>query len=205
MPSKSIEQILKSSSELWRAGALSTAPKAVIDSGFEALNAILPGQGWPDNGLMEFILPVWGVGELSLLMPLLKTINQRSFWLVWISPPYIPYAPYLQAQGIDLNRVLVISEQVSSNDTLWAMEKLLRADSCGVVMIWPDKVSHNAMRRLQLAAEAGRTLGIIFQMREYKTSAAAFRFRLVPLSQGLQVDIIKSRGGSRHRQVVIPL
>lgn len=202
---KNIEQLLNELPGLWKAGALSAVEAQTIETGYDALNTILPGGGWPSNSLMEFVLPSWGVGELSLIMPLIKVLSEKSYWIVWIAPPHIPYAPYLQAQGIDLRRMLVISNKVSDEECLWTMEKLLRTASCGLVLCWPEKISHTAMRRLQLAAEAGKSTGVVFQMRERKTSAAAFRLRLMPNETGLHIEVIKARGGTRHRSVDISL
>ncbi|MDX1811240.1 MAG: translesion DNA synthesis-associated protein ImuA [Gammaproteobacteria bacterium] len=201
--SEKLEQILAHSSVLWKAGELAGKSIERIETGYAALNAILPGQGWPVGGLMEFIMPAWGLGELALIMPLIKTLSRQSFWVIWIAPPHIPYAPHLLQAAVDLERVLVISEQADETECLWAMEKLLRANACGLVMAWPGKISHQQMRRLQLAAEAGRTLGIIFQMQEKKTSAAAFRLRLQAIEHGVQVEVIKARGGSRHQKADI--
>jgi len=201
--SKDIEQILNESPDLWRAGSLSASKSHTIKTGYDSLDDILPGNGWPTSALMEFIVPSWGIGEISLLMPLLKFMSDKSYWIVWLAPPHIPYTPYLQAQGIDLSRVLVISDKVSSVECLWAMEKLLRTDNCGLVMSWSQKINQNAMRRLQLAAEAGKSIGVVFQIKEKKNSAAAFRFRLKAMQAGLNIEVIKSRGGSRHRQVIV--
>lgn len=200
--SKKIEQMLARHPELWKAGELALGEQT-IETGYDALDSIMPGQGWPTNTLMEFILPAWGVGELRLLMPLLRTINQKAGWIIWIAPPHIPYAPYLVAQEINLSRVLVISEKVPDKECLWTMEKLLRADSCGVALCWSEKITHNAMRRLQLAAEAGQSIGIIFRLTETKTSAAALRMRLQATAKGIHVEVIKARGGSRHRQIEV--
>ncbi len=198
-----IEQLLDENPHLWRAGALSALEKQYVTTGYEALDKILPGQGWPPSCLMEFILPAWGVGELRLLNPLMQSMSQSGYWIIWLAPPHIPYAPYLTSQGIALNRVLVIPEIVSHKECLWAMEKLLREKSCGMVMIWSQKISHKALRRLQLAAEAGQSIGVVFRLQQAPTSAAALRLRLQALPNGLGVELIKVRGGSRQQSVEI--
>ena len=52
---------------LWRASQLGGAARRVTPSGFEALDAELPGGGWPHGALTELLLAQPGVGELRLL------------------------------------------------------------------------------------------------------------------------------------------
>ena len=40
-------------------------------SGYAALDAALPGGGWPEAALVEVLLAADGLGELSLLLPTL--------------------------------------------------------------------------------------------------------------------------------------
>ncbi len=201
---KSIDQLLQDQPLLWKAGSMADSRGRIIETGHDALDALLPGGGWPASGIMEFILPAWGSGELHLLMPLLQTLAQQGYWVVLLAPPHIPYAPYLNSRNITLERLLVIPQTVSQQDCLWAMEKLLRAKSCGVVLGWPRKISDKLVRRLQLAAEAGQSLGILFRLQQGKTSPAAFRFRLQPRANGLVVEVIKARGGGGWREAEIP-
>ena len=45
-----------------------------IASGLEALDAQLPGGGWPLGALTEILLQHHGIGELQLLMPALARL-----------------------------------------------------------------------------------------------------------------------------------
>ena len=38
------------------------------------------------------------IGELQLVIPALAALS-RERWILWLSPPYIPYAPALAASG----------------------------------------------------------------------------------------------------------
>jgi protein ImuA len=59
---------------LWRASQMGGAAQRVTASGFEALDAQLPGGGWPHGLLTELLLPQAGVGELRLLAPALAAV-----------------------------------------------------------------------------------------------------------------------------------
>jgi len=123
-----------------------------------------------------------------------------------VSPPHIPYAPALQAMGVDLTRVLVVElpEGLRARDAqmLWAFEQALRFPDCGVALAWIGVVEHLKLRRLQLACEAGDTWGVVFRAHHLKAapSPAALRISLVPAATGgLDVDILKCRGGVRSQ------
>jgi protein ImuA len=59
---------------LWRASQLGSGRAAVTRSGFEPLDAVLPGGGWPHRVLTELLLPHPGLGELRLLAPALAAL-----------------------------------------------------------------------------------------------------------------------------------
>jgi hypothetical protein len=83
--------------------------KATLTSGFAALDAELPGGGWPLGALCELLPRHVGIGELRLLGPALASLSAAGRSLAWIAPPHRPYAPALAAAGIDLARVLVVN------------------------------------------------------------------------------------------------
>ncbi|HRG72580.1 MAG TPA: SOS cell division inhibitor SulA, partial [Thauera aminoaromatica] len=51
---------------VWQASRLAGAAGAVLPTGFSALDAELPGGGWPAGALIELLADRPGVGELSL-------------------------------------------------------------------------------------------------------------------------------------------
>jgi hypothetical protein len=188
---KDLEKLLKSQSKLWRGSDISHQGVQGVSTGFAALDRALPAGGWPVDALVEIISRRCGIGELSLLLPAMAELNRRRRWVIWLAPPYLPYAPALLERGVDLNHHLVLSP---GDEILWSMEKLLRTQPCGMVLAWPKALPGHAVRRLQLAAEAGRSLGILFRTADIP-SAAALRIRLQSEQRLLRVDILKARGG----------
>ena len=59
---------------VWRASQVGGVARPVTPSGFAALDAQLPGGGWPHGVLTELLLPEPGVGELRLLAPALAAV-----------------------------------------------------------------------------------------------------------------------------------
>jgi protein ImuA len=196
----SLPQLLQRA-DIWRGG---DAPAvAGISSGFVALDALLPGGGFPLGALTEILTPRVGVGELRLLLPTLARLS-RERWIAFIAPPYIPYAPALVRAGIDLSHVLVVHARERA-DVLWSVEQALRAGTCGAVLAWPGisrtqgerNTDFKWLRRLQLAAEAGNAMGAMFMSSRAVTnvSPAALRLAVEPQADGVAVRILKRRGG----------
>lgn len=180
---------------IWR--GRSAAPQATICSGFAALDAALPGGGWPRSGLVEILTPQFGVGELRLIVPALALLAQSSpaRWTAWIAPPFEPYAPALVEQGLALERQLVVRTETP----LWAMEQSLGSGACEVTLAWARRAASRSLRRLQLATEKGRTLGVLFRAlrNARESSPAMLRLAVEPLPGGVRVTPLKSRGGAR--------
>jgi len=197
---------------LWRAreqGASPTAPRG-LPTGYAALDRCLPGGGWPQQGLIEILTDRYGIGELSLLMPAMAALccdaedgsGNGGGWLTWVSPPYQPYAPALAAAGIDLRRVLIVRATPTAE---WAMEQALRSEACSAVLGWSNLHDMTVLRRLQLAAEQSRCLAVLFRpvSAGQQPSPAVLRLELQASHAGLQVRIVKSRGG-RPACVTLP-
>ncbi len=207
--SDALENLLSQHRHIWRGRGARSAHGNGWATGFQALDALLPEQGWPRDTLVEMVVSAWGIGELQLLMPAMVKAMDNSAWLAWIAPPYIPYAPALAGSGLRLDR-LVLVQPSRSEDIPWAMEKLLRQRRCAMVLAWPGKLKPVMVRRLQLAAEAGQTLGVLLYDKDQGSSPAALRLRLSPAGRkeeipSLQVTMLKSRSACRRQSVLLPL
>lgn len=180
--------------DVWRGGELPAAAGG-IPTGFPELDALFPGGGWPQGALTEILVPGEGMGALDLVLPALARLSRERRWIAWVAPPYIPYAPALAAAGVDLSRVLLIHPEAAS-DGLWAVEQTLRAGTCGAVLAWPVAGDQKVTRRLQLAAEAGRTWGILFRPADMagRGSPAALRLSVARDADAVAVQVMKRRG-----------
>jgi hypothetical protein len=146
---------------LWRGQPTTQAPADAISTGWAPLDAVLPGGGWPAAALSEILLPADGVGELRLVWPALARLCSGDAPIAIVAPPYRAYAPAWQAAGLRNDALQVID--ASPRDALWAAEQCLRSGACAAVLCWPQKADDRALRRLQVAAETGRTPGFAFR------------------------------------------
>ena len=150
---------------------------------------------------IEILTPPPGVGELYLLLPALAALSRLApaRWCTWVSPPHEPFAPALEAHGVALDRMLIVRTHLP----LWAHEQALRSGACEVALAWLPRARPRAIRRLQLAAEQGRALGVLYRSQRFASEAspAMLRVMLDPLAKagrhGARVSLLKSRGGSR--------
>jgi hypothetical protein len=180
---------------IWRGH--SAARRDALPSGFAALDELLPGKGWPRTGLIEILVARFGSGELSLVLPALAALTRAASarWCVWVAPPFMPFAPALTERGMRIERVAV----VGGERALWACEQALGSGACDAVLAWTQRPRLREIRRLQLAAERGRTLGVLFRPRQAsrESSAAVLRLALEPRPRGARVTLLKGR--SAHR------
>jgi hypothetical protein len=211
-------QELLENSRIYSAGGVSSGsgtvgPGKVIPTGFVELNQKLSG-GWPAAALTEVFVDAYGSGELRLLLPTLARLSQcaatdsvepslapsfaPSFarWVLWVSPPYTPYAPALAAGGVDVSRVLLVRCDTNA-DSLWAIEQALLSSSCAAVFAWVSQMNGHVMRRLQLAAESSNSLVVFFRPGRYmrERSTAWLRLHLESEPGQLRVNILRSRTG----------
>lgn len=188
--------------QLQQLGRVAGRTLPVLRSGHAALDAQLPGGGWPLGALTELLSDVPGIGELELLLPALIELARAGRPIIWVAPPYLPYAPALAQRGLPLERVLLI-EAPRVQESLWATEQALRCPAVGAVLNWSAHIVDRSLRRLQLAAEAGGTFGLLHRPAEAarEPSAAALRLVLQPAEEGLIVEIRKSRGARAGARV----
>jgi hypothetical protein len=181
---------------IWRGDQYAKVAVASVPTGFAELDAQLPGGGWPRAALTELLTNQQVIGELRLLAPALAHLSREDKWLVLVAPPHLPYAPGFESLGVDLARLIVVRTR-SNGESLWAAERCLRAGTCAAVIAWPGPGSERLLRRLQLAAEEGKSLGVIFgPMRSAaNASPAALRIQLNAGRGRLGVQILKRRGG----------
>jgi protein ImuA len=212
-PSAGLEELHPA---LWRAHQLGRPHENTCASGFAALDAELPGGGWPHRALTELMLPHAGVGEFRLLAPALSTLQRAQRPVLLFDPPALPCAWSCQALGLDLQQLMLVRsrpvraglhpagrpdrlrERLPAADLLWTLEQTLASGHAGAVLAWlPATLGNEALRRLQLAAQAHD--GPAFVLRDvaarHRPSVATLRLMLAPQPpDGLVVRLLKRKG-----------
>ncbi|WP_420991534.1 translesion DNA synthesis-associated protein ImuA [Cupriavidus sp. 30B13] len=203
---------------LWRAGQLGRAGHAgsvpALETGHAALSAELPGGGWPLGALTELLLAEPGVGELRLLRPALAALAAAQRRLALVGPPHLPNAACLAGWELPARQVFWVrapagaGKAAAQADVLWAAEQVLRSQAFGGVMVWLPAARPEALRRLQVLAQAGDA--VVWAMRPAsvlrESSPAVLRLLLAPApGNALSITFHKRRGPVREQPLVLPL
>ncbi|MCK5771582.1 translesion DNA synthesis-associated protein ImuA [Algiphilus sp.] len=180
--------------QVWRGGA--RARVRAQSTGYQGLDALLPGGGWPVGALSEILFAGPGCGELQLVTPWLARLTRAGGRAALVCPPLLPYAPALARAGVALSRLLVITPE-STGSAHWATEQMLRSGGFSAVLCWPGRLDQQDLRRLQLAAETGDACGLLYRDRraEGQSSPAALRLLLEGAPDRFTVTVHKCRGG----------
>ncbi len=165
-----------------------------LTSGYAALDAALPGHGWPMGAVTELIHDIPGCGEFSLLLPALARLSQEHR-IIMVDPPWIPYPPALHEHGLVLDNLLLVRTQ-NRKESLWACEQVLHGMPGGAVLAWPERLSFGELRRLQLAAQSGQKTVFLFRNAAAASSPspAVLRLQLAADEGDLQISVLKCRG-----------
>lgn len=197
---------------LWRGSSLGQAADPTLPSGFAALDAELPGGGWPLGAATELLLPQFGAVEWRLLAPALSawwagqalpaaqpgrrphptTPALRSMLLV--SPPHTPYLPGLLALGLPPSALVWVATTTPA-EALWAAEQAIKARVA--VLAWLPEARAEQVRRLQVGALGSDAPAFLLRPERVgqQSSAAPLRLVLRP-GEGwdLDVHLLKRRG-----------
>lgn len=193
---------------LWRASQLARGIGETVDSGYAALSAELPGAGWPKGALTEILIEHQGTAELRLLQPALASLRQGH--IIFLQAPFQPQIGGMAELGLNAAQLLWIRTH-KPVDALWAAEHILRSGSCSALLYWQSQMKNEALRRLHLAAQSGRTLFCMIRPLAFAQtpSPAPLRLSLKTTRDGLQIDFIKRRGHQRdsplHISLPVPL
>ncbi|KQY89087.1 hypothetical protein ASD35_16400 [Pelomonas sp. Root1444] len=212
---------------LWRGSSLSTSADPTLPSGFAALDAELPGGGWPTRAAVELLTPQPGVLEWRLLAP-----GLRAWWasqalppaqpgrpgrrsraaapaaamrtLLLVNPPHTPHLPGLQALGLPASALIWVAAGTPAQ-ALWAAEQAIK--SRVAVLAWLPEARPEQIRRLQVSALGSDAP--VFLMRPERagqqSSAAPLRLVVKP-GEGwdLQVHLLKRRGPAHEGWLALP-
>ncbi|MGQ2981404.1 MAG: translesion DNA synthesis-associated protein ImuA, partial [Polaromonas sp.] len=128
--------------DVWRADAVDQALAHTLDTGYPALNAVLPGGGWPQGALVEVLQSQAGQHEWGLVAPALASLQAAApgKLLVLAGAPSWPFGPALGARQLDMARLLCVqSARGDGPALLWATREALQCADVAAVLAWlPD-------------------------------------------------------------------
>ena len=197
-----IPPCLPSLNHVWRAGELGSASLTVVNTGYAALDQVLPGGGWPQAALIEVLQAQAGQHDWGLVASALASVQREAAqpFAVLVNAPYVPFGPALGARQVAMQRLLSINAQKSDAPSLlWATREALQCADVACVLAWLPDARSAHLRRLQIAAHAHNKLLFVFRSlaAQHESSPAPLRLLLeATLQQGgnLLVHVLKRRG-----------
>lgn len=109
--------------------------------------------------------------------------------VIWIQPAHVPehLMPWNLPQRL-VHRIITL-RPASEPDLLWSVEECLRSTAPALVIAEPQKpLSLTAGRRLQLAAETGRTTGLMLIQKDGGSNATQTRWHCAPAADDRHAD-----------------
>jgi len=192
---------------VWRGDELGVADMPVMGTGHAALDAELPGGGWPVGAMTELLQDRPEAHVWQLLLPALaQAVDARGGPVVLIGAPHEPFGPSLAAAGLPTECLMWIRSEASAA-RLWACQQALRCADVAAVLAWLPQARVGELRRLQLAAAQHE--GLLFVMRPasvaQSASPARLRLQVVSAEAGrMDVHLLKRRGPPLTQALSLP-
>ena len=111
---------------VWRAKDVGRASAAAVATGWNALDAQLPGGGWPRRAVTELLATQPAVLEWRLLSPALRRVVAAGEQVVVVGPVRHPHLPGLLHEGFD-ERQLVWIRADAPSERMWVMPSRWRS------------------------------------------------------------------------------
>jgi protein ImuA len=168
----------------------------VLSLGVAAIDDALPWGGLPGGSLHEIVGRPGDAAATGFATWLLTRLAGREGQVLWCRgdgrEPGIPYAPALAQAGLAPERLIVV-ETNKPAERLWAMEEALRAQAFAAVLAEDTLADLTATRRLQLAAEAGRTTALLLLSQPLlgRVSAALTRWQVTAVPVEAETERVR--------------
>ena len=176
-----------------------------MPTGHAALDAQLPGGGWPLGSMVEVLQQRTGQHVWQLLLPgLVQATTRQVGPVVLVGAPYEPFGPSLRAQGLAPERLLCVrAERTAAR--LWATEQALRCAEVAGVLAWLPQARSAELRRLHMAAHQQGRLLFVFRGMDARNDASPAHVRLaIEGLDRIEVRILKRRGPPLETTLSLP-
>ncbi len=192
--------------------AAQTVGPCVLASG-SPIDGLLPRRGWRRGVLTEWLGEGDGAGALTLALAQSASLVRLTGILVVVDRQRCFYPPAAARLGIDLKRTVIVQPRTPS-EALWALEQALRSTAGAVTLGCFDRLEERSYRRLQLAAEAGGSVGMLVRPARFRAEPSWAEVRLLatprpakPSAPGRcwKVEVLHCRGGRNGGAVEVEL
>lgn len=179
-----------------------SAGRGVLPFDVPAMDAALPEGGLPLSCVHE-VQGAYGDGASpGFCAALLARLSQLKGTglegvvdaapVLWLEAGQGLYLPGLAQYGLQPGQLFLVSNIRKSADRLWVLEEALRCGALAGVVAELDEADFTASRRLQLAAEAGNTTGLVLVERNRRGKTGQGSYGMASAVTRWQVDTMPS-------------
>ena len=181
---------------VWRGIAGNARARApVVPTGYAALDDALAG-GWPTGELIELLTQHDGIGELGLLLPLMRALKQECSEniVLWINVPHELNAVALIQHGREPASHWY-ARNLNDRDAAYCIEAGVRSRACAMIVGWLPRTSTTQLRRIKLGCAETRTICVLFRPNAVRAcpSPAGLRAALATHDSHLRIEVFKQR------------
>jgi hypothetical protein len=162
-------------------------PQPPIPSGCQPLDRLLPQRGFQQGSLIEWIADGAGSGASLLALLAARSACSGGGALVLVDRGQSFYPPAANACQLDLQNTIVV-HPANERDECWAIEQALRCPDVAAVIAWPERLTSQAFRRLQLAAEHGGSLGLLIRSATARNESSWASVRMLVSPRGCPLE-----------------
>lgn len=187
---------------VWRGSEHAWHHQTTCIQAHQALDAWLPGGGWPLGSLNELLVDGPGCGEIGLVAPALRRLPASSD-VVLLNPPA---TPNVRAWRLSNQRLWRLRTQ-RRNDAWWSAQTVLQSQAFGALLAWLDPIDPAVLRRLHACAQASNMLVFVFRPTTVAASfsPAPLRLALAPRAHDqVQITVLKSKGPKPTEPLTLP-
>lgn len=132
----------------------------VVSTGCDEFDRLLSKRGIERGSLVEWIGSA-GSGATTIALKTAQAACENRVIVVLDSGGQF-YPTAADSLGIALDRTIVVQPK-NTRDYQWTLLQILRSGGIAAVVCWPDKANEKMLRRWQLAAEHGKTMGFLIR------------------------------------------
>jgi hypothetical protein len=186
----------------------SQSPRAApecFSSGCSALDGVLPRGGFARGSLVEWLGEESGGGASLFAVVAAREAHRAGGAVVVIDRDFGFYPPAAAAWRLDLASTIIVHPR-NEADERWALDQALRCEHAAAVLAWPRRLDGRTFRRLQLAAEASGSVGLLVRPAAARREPSWAQVRLAatprPASSGgwqFAVRLLRVRGAPLAR------
>ncbi len=143
-------------------GAEQVAPPPGLSTGWPKLDRYLLWQGFP-VGEVSLMVSEAG-GATTLWQRSAAKITAQQKWVAWVDGPQTQLTPWsLRHRGVDLAKLLYVSQPLDTKQTLWSLQELMslclfELIGCDLGNVWLNEHQVLKLRKLTMRYQTGLVL-----------------------------------------------